>query len=236
MKPIIVSISGPSGAGKSFLAGKLKEKHDFKEIVSVTTRAPREGEVNGVHYFFVDKDTFLKMDEENQLIEKTEVNGNYYGVPSSEPLKLAKEGKPIVVVAEPHGIQQIKDYCAKNDWISLEVFVNSPIDVLMKRLENRKNEELERLDHKDPEYKSKIEKIVKSSESRKKHIEDVEFKEWVAPAISKDSIFKLVVDSFNERNEFQVIDKVLDEVRKLKKVNQLKNKKPKENASKKMTL
>lgn len=228
MKPVIVSISGPSGAGKSFLANKLKENEGFKEIVSVTTRAPREGEQHGVHYFYVSKEEFMKMDENNQLIEKTDVNGNFYGVPSSEPVRLAKEGHPIVVVAEPLGVEQIKEYCKKNDWISLEVFVNSPMDVLLERLENRKNEELSKISGQDPQYMEKIEKTIKSSESRLKHLKEEEIEKWVKPAYSENSIFKLVFDSFNKENEKEVVNKVVQTIKALKEekvIDPLKEKK-----------
>lgn len=209
MKPIIISVAGPSGAGKSSFANRLKEQHGFKEIVSVTTRAPREGEIDGVHYFYVSKETFLDMEKNNELIEKTEVNGNYYGVPASEPLRIANEGFPIVVVAEPHGVEQVQEYCRKNDWISLEVFINSPIEVLMDRLFTRKQEEISRLNKEDPEYQQKFDKITNASTSRIKHIREVELEKWVKPAYSEKSIFPLVFDSFNAENEKEVIAKTM---------------------------
>lgn len=237
MKPIIVSIAGPSGAGKSFLANKLKENNGFKEIVSVTTRNPREGEIDGVHYNFVNEEKFLEMYNNNQLIEYTHVNGNYYGVPASEPLKLAKEGVPIVVVAEPIGIQQIKDYCKKNDWISLEVFVSSPIEVLEQRMTNRQEEQIKQLNVDDPEYNQKKNKIIEANQSRWKHIKEVEFEKWVKPAFSKDSIFNVVFNEFNENNEKTVINSIINKMKELNSLNyENKEEKPKIKKSIKMRM
>lgn len=218
MKPIIVSVAGPSGAGKSFLATRLKEDHSFKEIVSTTTRSPREGEKEGVHYHFINKEDFLKLDSEGGLVEKTYVNGNYYGVSKSEPLRLAKENLPIVLVAEPEGVKQVKKYCEDNNWIGISVFINSPIDVLMERLNHRMKEEIEKINKEDPLYKEKIEKVTQSNMGRMKHIQDFELKNWVEPAYSKDTVFDLVFDEFNKTNENEVIEKIKLEIEKRQKI------------------
>ena len=78
-KPIIVAISGPSGAGKTVLSNKLKDE-GFSEIISITTRMPRKGEIDGVHYNFSTLENFNQLAENNGLIEKVHVNGNFYGV------------------------------------------------------------------------------------------------------------------------------------------------------------
>jgi guanylate kinase len=78
-KPLIVV--GPSGVGKGTLITKFTELHKekFGFSVSYTTRTPREGEKDGVHYFFVAKDDFSKMIENDGFIEHCEVHGNFYG-------------------------------------------------------------------------------------------------------------------------------------------------------------
>lgn len=231
MKPIIVSVAGPSGAGKSYLANILKQNHSFQEIVSTTTRAPREGEINGVHYHFIDKDSFLKLEEEGGLVEKTYVNGNYYGVSKSEPLRLAKENLPIVLVAEPEGVKQVQKFCKDNDWINVSIFVNSPIEVLIDRLQSRMKKELENVKKDDPQYEQKIKKITDSNIGRMNHIKEFELKNWVEPAYSKDSIFDLVFDEFNKKNEVDVINKVKSEISRKQKLedNIKKNSKVKKN-------
>lgn len=222
MKPIIVSVAGPSGAGKSFLASLLKSEHSFQEIVSTTTRAPREGEKDGVHYHFIDKEEFLKLDSEGGLVEKTYVNGNYYGVSKNEPLRLAKENLPIVLVAEPEGVKQVKKYCDDNNWIGISVFINSPLDVLMERLNNRMQEEIDRVNKDDPLYDEKVKKVTQSNMSRMKHIKDFELKNWVEPAYSKDTVFDLVFDEFNKSNEHDVISKIKSEIERKQKLDNTK--------------
>lgn len=206
-KPIIVAISGPSGAGKTVLSNKLKED-GFAEIISVTTRMPRKGEINNVHYNFISPEEFTSLDVNNGLIEKVNVNGNFYGVEAKEALKASNQGSPIVVVAEPHGVQQIKDYCEKNNWDCLAIFVNSPIEVLKERLENRFINDLSNLNKNSACYNEDKNKIEQAYNSRLSHVLGKEQEEWVKPAYSKNSIFDMLFDEFNEKVEQYVLQKV----------------------------
>lgn len=84
MKNRLFVMSAASGAGKTTLKDKVIHKFpDIRYSISATTRSPRSGEVNGVHYFFKTKDEFLKMIQEDALVEWNEVHGNYYGTPKS---------------------------------------------------------------------------------------------------------------------------------------------------------
>ena len=81
MKGNLFVVSSPSGAGKSSLIGALLSKHDdMKVSVSHTTRAPRPGEEDGVHYHFTDVDTFQTLIEKDEFFEWAQVFGNYYQV------------------------------------------------------------------------------------------------------------------------------------------------------------
>lgn len=219
MKPIIISIAGPSGAGKSFLANKLKEEHNFQEIVSTTTRNPRQGEIDGVHYHFVSKDEFLKLDAVGDLVEKNLVNGNYYGVSKEEALRLSKNNKPIALVIDPVGVVNVKKYCEQNDWISISIFVSSPIEVLKERMKDRIKNELKKLDPNSQDYKENAERIYKTNNDRLDHVINFEMKNWVGLAYSKDSPYDVVVDSFNEKNEKSVIEIIQNKIIDLKKEN-----------------
>lgn len=232
--PVIVAIAGPSGAGKTVLSNKLKEE-GFAEIVSVTTRNPRKGEVDGIHYNFVNKEEFIELKNKNGLIESVEVNGNFYGVPSEEAIKHGKAGKPIVVVAEPHGIKQINEYCKKNNWECLKVFVNSPTDILMERLLDRFNSDIKSLDDSSDTYNADYQKVLKTYSSRINHVMGKEQEQWVKPAYSENSIFDLKFDSFNKGNENQVFENIkyqvdllldLDNQKKLKNINKTKKPRP----------
>lgn len=206
-KPIIVAISGPSGAGKTVLSNKLKDE-GFSEIISITTRMPRKGEIDGVHYNFSTLENFNELAENNGLIEKVHVNGNFYGVEASEALRVSSEGKPIVVVAEPDGVRQIKEFCEFNNWDCITVFVNSPLEVLQERLKNRFDNDLSNLNKDSENYLKDKEKVENAYQSRLHHVLGKEQEEWVKPAYSENSIFDLKFDEFNERVEKSVIEAV----------------------------
>lgn len=90
-------MSAASGAGKTTLKDKvIGEFPDIVYSISATTRAPREGEVNGVHYFFKTKEEFEKLIQEGGLIEWNEVHGNYYGTPKSFVEDMLKQGKRVL--------------------------------------------------------------------------------------------------------------------------------------------
>ena len=80
---ILTVISGFSGAGKGTVMKELLNHYDYSLSISATTRKPREGEVDGVNYFFLEKDKFESLIHESGLIEWAEYVGNYYGTPKS---------------------------------------------------------------------------------------------------------------------------------------------------------
>ena len=84
MKHVLMAVSGPSGVGKGTIVKTLLQRRDdVVESVSCTTRAPREGEIHGKHYFFLSKEEFLRRIDENDFLEYDEHFGNYYGTPKS---------------------------------------------------------------------------------------------------------------------------------------------------------
>ena len=103
-------ISGPSGVGKSTVLKELLQRRDMYFSVSATTRAPREGEVDGVHYHFVDVDAFRKMIEEEALLEHAEYVGNYYGTPKRYVDEAMEQGRDVILDIEVQGAIQV---CAK---------------------------------------------------------------------------------------------------------------------------
>ncbi len=203
--PVIVAIAGPSGAGKTVLSGMLKDE-GYAEIVSVTTRAPRKGEQNGVHYTFLNEEQFKELQKNNGLIESVHMNGNYYGVPAEEAIRVSQEGRPIVVVAEPHGIAQINKYCEENGWKCYRVFVNSPIELLMERLEDRFKNDLSNLNEQSETYEADKNKVIKAYESRKEHVLVKEQNEWVRPAYENPGLYEAVFDKFDKSVQEQVLD------------------------------
>jgi len=141
MKPFIVTLTGPSCAGKSTLEAMLKSE-GFANVISTTTRQPRVGEVDGESYYFVTRDTFRRIADKGGLVEEVAFNGNYYGVGVDEVERVSAQGKPIVVIVEPNGLAQVREYALKHGWDILSILVNNPIPVICERFLRRMTNEL----------------------------------------------------------------------------------------------
>ena len=111
---IVFIISAPSGSGKSTLVSRLMEKdreseNELQFSVSVTTRAPREGETDGVEYEFLTHEKFLELRERDELLESAEVFGNFYGT-SREVLRKAEAvGKDLILDIDVQGASQLRE-------------------------------------------------------------------------------------------------------------------------------
>lgn len=111
-KGLLVVLSGPSGVGKGTVRKALfetdQEKNQFFYSVSATTRQPREGEVDGKDYFFVSREEFEKMIEDEKLLEYAEYVGNFYGTPLDYIDKMTNAGKDVLLEIEVQGALQVK--------------------------------------------------------------------------------------------------------------------------------
>lgn len=106
---VLTIISGFSGSGKGTAVKILCDKYDYALSVSATTRAPREGEADGVHYFFKTKEEFDRMIENDELLEWAEYVNNKYGTPKEYVFNQLKNGKDIILEIEMQGALQIKE-------------------------------------------------------------------------------------------------------------------------------
>lgn len=122
-------ISGPSGVGKSTVLRELfKGRDDLYFSISATTRAPREGEENGVHYHFIDVERFQKLIHEDAFLEYAEYVGNFYGTPKKFVDAAMDEGKDVILDIELQGAIQvtskrpevIRIFIAPPSWSELE--------------------------------------------------------------------------------------------------------------------
>ncbi|MBQ7847819.1 MAG: guanylate kinase [Clostridia bacterium] len=161
-KGLLVIISGPAGSGKGTVVGKILSSYpqEFCLSVSATTRAPRVGEEHGVHYYFIDKESFEERIEEGRMLEYASYCGNYYGTPAEYVEKKLDEGKNVILEIEVQGALKIKEKLPETvlvmitppDYATLEARLrgrgtNTEEDIL-NRLQRAK-EELELIGHYD---------------------------------------------------------------------------------------
>uniref|UniRef100_A0A0N5AXR3 guanylate kinase n=1 Tax=Syphacia muris TaxID=451379 RepID=A0A0N5AXR3_9BILA len=137
MRPLVMS--GPSGSGKSTIIQRTLHTYPDKFALSVshTTRAPRVGEIDGVHYHFSDPETFQKMVENGEFLEYATFGGNLYGTSKKAVEDVQRKGKVCILDVELNGVRSIK----KSDLDAVFVVVKPPdLETLTERLRNRKTE------------------------------------------------------------------------------------------------
>ncbi len=151
-------ISAPSGAGKTTLCRKLTENiQGTKLSVSYTTRSPREGEVDGVHYTFISENKFKKMIEKKEFAEWAVVHGNLYGTAIKRLKKLNDDGYDIILDIDTRGAMQLK----KNYDNAVYIFILPPsMDILKKRLVNRKTDSKEIIEERINNAKDEMSKCM----------------------------------------------------------------------------
>lgn len=130
-------VSGPSGAGKSTVCKLVRKILRINLAVSATTRAPREGEQDGVEYHFLPKEDFEKKIQENQFLEYANVHGNYYGTLKSEVENKLNSGENVILEIDVQGGVQIRDIYPE---VHLIFFRSPSLEDLEARLRNRGTE------------------------------------------------------------------------------------------------
>ena len=109
-KGLLIIFSGPSGSGKgTIMKSLLARREDTVLSVSMTTRDPRPGEIDGYHYHFVTREVFEQTIAENGFLEYAEYNGNYYGTPAAPTYRLLEEGKNVMLEIEVQGAEKVMD-------------------------------------------------------------------------------------------------------------------------------
>ncbi len=128
-------IAAPSGGGKTSLVNALLEREPgIRLSVSYTTRAPRPGEENGVHYHFVDVPRFMALKEAGEFLEHAHVHGNWYGTSASWLREEVQQGRDVLLEIDWQGAAQVRRLVPG----SISIFILPPsIGLLRERLEKR---------------------------------------------------------------------------------------------------
>ena len=140
-RPVV--LSAPSGAGKTTIARALVEREeDFAFSVSATTRSPRKREVDGVDYWFLSEEEFLRMVEDGDFAEWAKVHGDFYGTPKESLVQAGRNGRHAVLDIDVQGAMQIREAVPE----ALLLFILPPsVELLFRRLTGRGTEKEETL-------------------------------------------------------------------------------------------
>jgi guanylate kinase len=140
--PLLIVISAPSGGGKTTLCKQLLAAHpNLTRAVTCTTRAPREGEKDGIDYYFLDAESFLKRVQAGNFLEHATVYGNSYGTLKSEVLGKLRQGKDVLLNIDVQGAAAVRERAAddgelKNALVSV-FLTTATLDELEARLKKR---------------------------------------------------------------------------------------------------
>lgn len=151
MKNKVIILVGPSGVGKGSIEKELFKDPSLKLILScsMTTRKPREQEIEGKHYFFVDEKTFLQKIENKEFIEWNKHFNNYYGTLKSEIDKILLEKNNPILEIETNGAMNVIEFYKQNNQLDnlISIFIKPPsLNELKQRIQNRGTETQEQID------------------------------------------------------------------------------------------
>lgn len=154
---LLIVLSGPSGAGKNSLVDRLRELHpELRYSLSVTTRAPREGERDGLDYYFVTVERFKEMVKRGELCEWAEVYSNYYGTPRSFIEASLAEGADVLLDLDIQGAAQLKKIFPNAVFVFL---VPPTAEELLQRIDRRGTDSKEAIALRTQSVKKELEAI-----------------------------------------------------------------------------
>lgn len=139
MKGKLFILSGPSGVGKGTVRESILSNNDINLTysISMTTRTPRNGEIDGIHYYFVSKEFFENAIKNNEFLEYASFVGNYYGTKRSTVEELLNKGKNVLLEIEVQGAKQVMQKCPD----AIAIFMVPPsFEELEKRIRGRRSE------------------------------------------------------------------------------------------------
>lgn len=139
-KGLLLVVSAPSGCGKGTILGEILKDDSFYYSISATTRAPREGEQDGVNYHFITKEEFEQRIALGGMLEYAQYCGNYYGTPKKEVEQMREAGRDVILEIEVEGAMKVRALCPD----AVFLFIAPPsVEELRRRLNKRGTEAAE---------------------------------------------------------------------------------------------
>ena len=139
-KGLLLVVSAPSGCGKGTILGEILKDDSFYYSISATTRAPREGEQDGVYYHFITKEEFEQRIAQGGMLEYAQYCGNYYGTPKKEVEQMRDAGRDVILEIEVEGAMKVRALCPD----AVFLFIAPPsVEELRRRLNKRGTEAAE---------------------------------------------------------------------------------------------
>lgn len=194
----LFTLSGPAGVGKGTIVRELlKLCPDLKLSVSCTTRQPRPGEIEGVHYFFVTKERFEELVASGQMLEWATVHGNCYGTPRGYVEQMLSQGNNVLLEIDVQG--------------SLKVRENMPDTVGLFILPPSRAELVRRLTGRGTETKEQLETRIRNAEAEVRSAE--KFPYLVVNATLSEAVRQVrsVIEAENLRDQKEALHKLFEE-------------------------
>ena len=139
-KGLLLVVSAPAGCGKGTILGEILKDDSFYYSISATTRAPREGEQDGVNYHFITKEEFEQRIAQGGMLEYAQYCGNYYGTPKKEVEQMREAGRDVILEIEVEGAMKVRALCPD----AVFLFIAPPsVEELRRRLNKRGTEAAE---------------------------------------------------------------------------------------------
>jgi len=153
-KGLLIVVSAPSGCGKGTILAEILKDDNYYYSVSATTRKPREGEKNGVNYWFMQEDEFKQLADNGGMLEYAVYCGNYYGTPKKNVDDMLNAGKNVILEIEVQGAMNIRKICPD----AVFIFINPPsFQELQRRLNKRGTESDEVIEQRIEQAKKEME-------------------------------------------------------------------------------
>ncbi len=196
----ILTITGPSLSGKSTLESLLV-KEGFTSVISTTTREPRPYEVHGQHYYFISKEEFKELDQNHGFIESIIFNDDHYGVSVEEIDRLQEQNKPIVIVVEPVGKNQINLWCRLNNFYHISVFMSCDDKIMSERFIKRYVQDLIL-------KSSDVDRDLKIATKRLTNLLTKE-KQWIEDAYNDQTHYSYFISNIDQDSELSIVQDLI---------------------------